>query len=339
MADDTSGAAPAAAESSSFLSLGEAAGMLREQPATPPAAPSQPERVERAPAEPASAEPQQYEEEEDQQQPAEASETDSDVPPLDPPPFWKKAARELFSSLPRDAQEAILERERERDTGVNKALEESATERRKAEAAREAADRERQAYNQRLESIVPMLQAQIQTDFPDIRTHADVVNLARNDPARYTLWRAQQDAIQSVQAEQQQAFATAQQQADEAKREAVRREFEALVAKRPDLKDATKRSQLNSELRNYAIEAGYSSEQYDSNMSHLNLLMLEKAMLYDRAQKARAQAVEKPLPRVTRPGTAPATRAQRLADQQTQQMDKLRRSGSIEDALSLMRVR
>lgn len=44
------------------------------------------------------------------------------LPPISPPPSWKDKAKEVFNSLSREAQEIVLEREKERDDGVNRKL-------------------------------------------------------------------------------------------------------------------------------------------------------------------------------------------------------------------------
>jgi hypothetical protein len=75
----------------------------------------------------------------------------------------------------------------------------------------------------------------------------------------------------------------------------------------------------------------------ESNLSHVNLLVLEKAMLYDRAQRARAEAQVRPVPRVQQPGTA-ESRSERAADRRTARLKRLERSGRIEDAVGLLRI-
>lgn len=117
----------------------------------------------------------------------------------------------------------------------------------------------------------------------------------------------------------------------------VASEREALVGKRPDLQDKAALARFHNELRDYAISVGFAPEQYDGNLSHLNLLVLEKAMLYDRAQRARSEAIARPVPKVQWPGAA-QSRADRTAEDRAARLKRLEKTGRVEDAVGLLRL-
>lgn len=233
--------------------------------------------------------------------PREADEEDGEYGDIDAPASWRTEERELFRSLPPALKARVAARERERERAVNEALREAATHRKAAESGQRAQEAERLAYRQQLGALVHGLQQQLGADFADVRTPADLVTLAQKDPARYAVLRARQDALQQAQMQHQQIQAQMAEQHNAQLETYAHREKAALIEKRPDLKDKAKRERFARELKDYAVSVGYAPEQFDGNLSHVNLLVLEKAMLYDRAKKARADAEVRPVPRVQTP--------------------------------------
>jgi hypothetical protein len=261
----------------------------------------------------------------------------STVEAIEPPASWRPADHEMFRSLPPALQRRIASREQQRERAVNEALRESAAHRRSIEGERAAFEAERQQLRHRLDSLILGAQHELAAEFADIRTPADLVALAQKDPARYAVLRARQDALQHAQAEQTQLHARAVEQQSAQLQTVIEQEKKALIEKRPDLRDKSVRDRLARDLKEYAVGLGYTAEQFDGNLSHVNLLVLEKAMLYDRAQRARAQAVSRNVPRVQTPGTA-ATRGERASDARTAKLNRLGRTGRIEDAVGLLRI-
>jgi hypothetical protein len=263
-----------------------------------------------------------------------------ELPPLQPPAFWKKAARDVFATLPREAQERLLEQERDRNEGVERAMREAAEKRKSAESELSAAQNERQRYEQQLKTFVPLLQSQLQGKWGQF-TQADWIKLAREQPAEYTALKAEYEAdmgrLYQAQGEMQRV---AQQQTEQQRKAAVesaQREAEALLAKKPELRDPAVQERWTRELRDYAMEAGFTEDYLSQPKSHAALLTLEKAMLYDRAQKAKANAVVKPLPKVQTPGVA-KTKADQAADARAAKLKKLEQTGDIESARGLLRM-
>ena len=173
-------------------------------------------------------------------QPNPARRRGTDLPPIEPPRSWTKEDKELFTSLPRETQERIAERERSREGDFNRRQQEAAEKSKALEAERSKAEQARQQYEAALPQLLQTLQQQQAGEFADIKTLADVERLAREDRPRYARWDAQQKKI----AEVGQHLALAQQrQAQERMQqfsEFARREDDLFKEKVPDMADAKK---------------------------------------------------------------------------------------------------
>lgn len=317
------------------ISLDSAVGILRsrdeQQTAPPPAAEAPREEPQNtAPeAEPAAETPSE--------QPDDATPAEPDLPAIEPPASWKAADKELFKTLPREAQQRIAEREREREQATNRALQEAAEKRKATEAERTAYENERQRYAQQLNTLVPLLQQQFQGKWANI----DWVKLARDNPAEAVALREERDAeyikLQHALAEQHR-LRTQEQETQKAQlREVAQREFESLLDKRPELKDRSALEKFHRDIRDYAVSIGYKPEEYDNNIDHRNVLILEKAMLYDKAQKAKAEAVAKPVPKVQTPGTSQG-KADKAAEERAALLKRAERTGDLRDYARLLRT-
>jgi hypothetical protein len=318
------------------ITLNQALGSLLnptqdEKPAAPVQEQQPPEQAQQA--EPAAEEAQP------ERETTETETEDQELPPLKAPSFWQKPARDVFNALPRHAQEAFLEQERVRNEGVERQLREAAEKRKSADSELTAAQNERQRYQQQLSTFVPLLQQQLQGKWAGM-TEAKWIELARLQPAEYTALKAEFDAdmgrLYQAQSEAQRMAAQQQQEQARAAQATAQREAEALIAKRPELKDPAKQAAWTRDLRDYALEAGFTEDYLSQPKSHMALLTLEKAMLYDRAQTAKATAMVRSVPKVQTPGTA-KTKADQSADARAAMLKKLEQTGSIEDARGLLR--
>lgn len=318
------------------ISLNQAIGSLlnpeaQEQKPTPAAPPERPKAQDQAPeAEPAAEEAQPEQETQD-------TETEEDLPPLKAPAFWKKAARDVFEQLPRQAQEQLLEQERERNEGVERALREAAEKRKSAESESSATQNERQRLKTALDQLVPDLQLAIQGKWAGV----DWKKLAAEDQATYVAYQHQfredMARLNAARSERERLAKQEAETADRARQEQGLAEWNALVSKRPELKDQTKAKAFFESITDYARETGFPPDRFNNSLSHLELLTLEKAMLYDKAQAAKAAAVVKNIPKVQAPGPA-KTRADKAADERAARLKRLEQSGDLEDARGLLRL-
>lgn len=204
------GAAPAL-PAEGPITLSQAANSLaqdRQEPEKPPRqrAPdgkfARAEQTDPAPQEPDAAAVEE-------QPPGETPEAETDPaeqPPIDPPRSWTKDEKERFSSLPRETQEYIAERERDREREIRRGQDEVAKQRQAIDAELKAAQQAQQQYAQGLAQLEQQTAKQIMGEFADIKSDEDVRNLATNDPFRFAQYQAalmQYGRIQSANAEAQ----------------------------------------------------------------------------------------------------------------------------------------
>jgi hypothetical protein len=316
------------------LTLDSARGMLfednKDQPAAAPV-------KEQPPAQPQAQEAEPAAEEAQPEQETTETETEEELPPLKAPAFWKKAARDVFEQLPRHAQEQLLEQERERNEGVERALREAADKRKSADTELTGTQTERQRLKAALDQLLPDLQVALQGKWAGV----DWNKLAAEDQATYVAYqhqlRADMTRLQAARAERERIAKQESDEAEKAREEQGKAEWNALVAKRPELMDTKKAEAFFKEVTEYAREIGFPPDRFAQSVSHLEMLTLEKAMKYDQAQKARAEAVVKPLPKVQAPGSA-KTKADRTAADREALMKRAEQTGEIRDWARLLRT-
>jgi len=207
------------------------------------------------------------------------------------------------------------------------------------EAERAAVAIDRQRYAERLAGNIPALQQQL-AHFKDI----DWERLSTENPALFAQAKPVFDALtgQLQQAEverlQLQHHERAQQmQAVQAHHNHVAEQKRALIAKLPELADATKGRQETAALTRYLIGAGYRQRELSRLVDHRDFILARKAMLYDRliAGKGQVKETVAALPRVQKPGMARDSRGAG-AERRSTLMTRLARSGRTEDAARLI---
>lgn len=210
-------------------------------------------------------------------------------PPISAPASWSKEWKEKFQSLPRDVQQVVADRERERDVELRRGQNEAADTRRAAEAAQQAANaraqeavQEQQRYAQQLAVVAQQMEA----NDPVIAAYrnTDLQRLARDNPAQYT----ELHAAYTQRTRQLDAVRTEQQRVQgESMRAWLQREQTALIAAVPEWSDATKRQADLTELRNtMATSYGYKPEEIEAVADHRHVRVLRDAM---EAPKLRAE--------------------------------------------------
>lgn len=223
------------------------------------------------------------------------SETDAEaeLPPIEAPNSWSKDDRELFTTLPRETQEVIARRERERDAATQRVMNESAQVRKAAEAERAQAAQERAFFAERLAPMLQETQQRLASDF----SPEALAQLANTDPAGYVARIAERDAMI---ARAQAAQAVMEQQ----RQSILAQEQQKLHEAMPDWKDPSKFADANRALRSYGEKLGYTQQELDSVVDHRALVVLEKARRYDELMTkgptavANKAAQPKPAPRV-----------------------------------------
>lgn len=187
----------------------------------------------------------------------------------------------------------------------------------------------------------------LESDLADDIKAADMDKLRREDPAE---WAAKNAEFEKRRAKIQQRKQTAiekynkaNQQAQEEAKAAFEKYFsaeqESLLEKRPDWRNQETFTNARSKLTKFLSSVRPNTAQQVSH-NHELLLLAEKAMLYDELQ-ANTNAAKKRLaqvPKVLKPG-APKPQDQITKERTQQVRDRLRKSGSIDDAYALLKAK
>jgi hypothetical protein len=179
--------------------------------------------------------------------------------PIDTPLSWAKDAKDVFAKLPREAQEIIATRERERESSVQAKFREAAGTRHQVETeARTALQTIMTNHVQQLQQYAQ----QIDPIQPDLRL------LGSDDPAHRTLYFQQEAAYREASAQRE----SLTQQMQEAQRHAeavqlhqqqaeLQAEHQLLEEKLgQEWSDPSSRAKLLGELTPIAAELGYPQE-------------------------------------------------------------------------------
>lgn len=201
----------------------------------------------------------------------------------------------------------------------------------------QAVTQERQQYTQLLDALEQQLTNGGEPE-------PDWVELASKDPVGYTRKKAEWDQKQNVlnAARTEKARVAELQKQDFLKRAAEynNSQVEAMIAAKPELKDPEKAKAYRDELVQYGVNNyGYSEQDMGAITDHRWALILEKAMMYDKAAATGGQ-VQKNLRtgkhrKVIRPGSAKAKPVVRQK-QARQSMERLERTGDLRDAADAM---
>jgi len=189
----------------------------------------------------------------------------------------------------------------------------------------------RDTYAQRLQAIEQFLtQGQ---DSPE-----DLAAMKENDPIGYAVKVAEltekKEQLAQVRAEQERI--AQQQQADRQQEMAklVQQEATKLSQVLPEFSDPTKGEQIRNEIRNYGKSVGFTDNELSQVYDSRHVLMLHKAMMYDKLQKSKP-AVNKKVaqaPKMVKSGTKVK---EGNRDIRKQQLNKLKQTGKVRDAAAL----
>ena len=215
-----------------------------------------------------------------------------------------------------------------------KKTQEVAEQRKAVEAEQKAIEEAKQVrdtYAQRLQAIEQFLTGN--QDSPE-----DLAAMKENDPIGYAVKVAEltekKEQLAQVRAEQHRI--AQQQQAEEqqnlAKR--VQEEAQKLSQVLPEFSDQAKGEQLRSEIRNYGKSVGFTDQELANVYDSRHVIMLHKAMMYDKLQKAKPGVTKKvaQAPKMVKAGTKVKTGN---ADIRKKQMQKLKQTGKARDAAAL----
>ena len=207
--------------------------------------------------------------------------------------------------------------------------------RQKADAELAATQQERQRYLSQLEQFNTQADSKI-----DELAKTDWTRLKEEDPTEYMLKRDQyrelQDNKRMVEEEQQNLQLKSQQENQAKWQEELGRQQEIMVQRLPEWTDPDKGPKLKQNIKSFAVKKGFTEQEVNSLIDARSVDVLHKAMLYENLLEAKISGKKtKVVPKVTRPGS-PATRGEISSDKVKAQKARLRKSGHINDASSLI---
>jgi hypothetical protein len=288
-----------------------------------------------------------------QEAPGETQEAEpAALPPIEPPRSWTKEEKERFQSLPRETQEYLANREQERDREIRRSQNEAAEQRKVVETERQQVAQARQQYESALPILLQNLTSQLQGEFSDIQSMADVQKMASEDWPRYIRWDAQQKQIAAVQQEVAAAQQRQQHEWQSQFTDFVTKESAKFVELVPEAANQEQLSKLQASALEVLRDVKFSDQELKglwqggnglSIHDHRFQLILRDAVKWREAQQ-KAKTVQgnaKPLPPVQRPGVAPNKGAQAQANIQalTTQLDKSSGRNALLAAAKLVAAR
>lgn len=271
----------------------------------------------------------------------------AEAPPLDLPRSWAKDKAEAWARLDRDTQEYLLDHDSKASAEVRRTHNEAAERARVLETERAQLEQARKQYEEASLVALQELQGQQLGEFADIRTHADVERLAREDWPRYALWDAKQKQIAGRQQELRAAQDRQQQEYQAQYAKFVKDNTDQFIETVPELKNSEKATKFATDAVNLYRDLGYSEDEITqlqrgtasiSPHDRRQLQMTREALLYRQAKAAIPKAVAKPIPQVQRPGVA----APRNADKSSIEValsKRLDTTGNWKDAAELLIAR
>jgi hypothetical protein len=279
-----------------------------------------------------------------------AQEDNQALPPIEPPRSWTKEDKELFTSLPRETQERIAERERSRESDFLRRQNEAADKLKGLTAKEQAVDQARQQYEAALPLLLTTLQEQQAGEFADIKTLADVERLAREDMPRYVRWDIHQKKIADVSQHLTAALARQVLERQQQFTEFAQQQDELIKEKLPDMADAKKAAELQTRCLATLTGLGFAEAELAQSWNgqkdlslrdHRVQLLIRDATLWREAQAKAKAAQARPVPPVQRPGVAQPKGAAQHAqiENLAQQLDKSSGVKALRTAAKLVAAR
>ena len=187
----------------------------------------------------------------------------------------------------------------------------------------------REQYAQRLNQVQSIL-----TEGRD--GMVDLEQLKENDPIQYAIKVAEKTEnnkkLQLLQQEQNNLAQAQQHQVAQHQAKLVAHEASMLTEKVKEFSDPKKAEQLKGEIRNFGKSIGFTDDELAQVYDHRHVMVMQKAMEYDKLQKAKPGVTKKLVkaPKMAKKGNKVAN-----VDVYTKQKKRLKSSGSLDDATSV----
>ena len=186
----------------------------------------------------------------------------------------------------------------------------------------------REQYAHRLSQVQQLLQ--------NDNDEMDLTELKENDPIQYAIKVAEKTEnnkkLQLLAQEQNKLAQAQQHQVAQHQAKLVAHEAHMLTEKVKEFSDPKKAEHLKGEIRNFGKSIGFTDDELAQVYDHRHVMVMQKAMEYDKLQKANPSVNKKlkQAPKMAKKGNKVAN-----VDVYTKQKKRLKSSGSIEDATSV----
>tara|TARA_R110002020_G_scaffold53200_3_gene149121 strand:+ start:4656 stop:5711 length:1056 start_codon:yes stop_codon:yes gene_type:complete len=211
-----------------------------------------------------------------------------------------------------------------------------AEQRQKAEQELAATQQERQRYSTALKQLDESTDYEI-----DQFKNLDWNKLKEDDPLAYI---QQKDALRDLQ-DNKKRIADEKLKVDKQHQEEFSRNLQiqrekqiAILSEQlPDWSDPTKGQRLKSDIKNFAINKGFTEEEVDMLIDARSIQVLNSAMKYENLLTAKiSKKKAKVVPKVQKPGVS-TTKGEVNSDRVKQLRARAKRSGKVDDAAALLK--
>jgi hypothetical protein len=194
-------------------------------------------------------------------------------------------------------------------------------------------EQERQMYANGLQMLQEQQSAKLK-DFDNV----DWEGLKTEDPYQYMIkkdeYRDAQERITNLVQEQQAVQQEQTQQAQQARAHFVQQEYSRLIEALPEWND--NKSTIKKDVQDYAISAGFLPEEVNQLADHRSILVIKKAMEYDKltTKVAPKKKAVKKVPKVQKSGRG-NSKEDVAAEAIKKKRARLQKSGKQHDAASV----
>ena len=197
-----------------------------------------------------------------------------------------------------------------------------------------------QARQQYVDSVANAIQSNYvglqkfaDTDWEKLKTEDREEYLTRKDE-----YREAQDHIGNLQQQQNQMLQEEQAEFQQQHTQVVRNEHAKMVSILPEWGDSAKRKEIAGEIKSFALSKGYSQEELSQLVDHRSILVLMQAKAWEDDQKRIGSIKKKKIknkPMVVKSGKG-VEKSDTNKKKRTAQMKRLRSSGHVDDAASIL---
>ena len=191
--------------------------------------------------------------------------------------------------------------------------------------------RTREAYAQKLSQVEQYLTSQA-------KPSENLEELKENDPIQYAITVAEQTEaskkINTIRQERQKVAQEQQHYRLQQQNQVVANEALMLSERVKEFSDPKKAEQIKNDIRTFGKSVGFSDQELSQVYDHRHVMILQKAMAYDKLQKANP-GVNKKLK--SAPKMASKTKRVTNTDTYTKQKKQLKGTGSLDDATSVFK--